>query len=314
MSWSWENVEFGKPIGHNLHYTNGIEFDYTMGGQIPTLQDPVPNSGNTQFFGEKVESISQMIRRPGFVGWHQTDDPSGANPKNTSVFSIFTASPIIFPQFSTDSVPLKQVTFPKVSGSHPLTASNFLLYFSRLFLAWRGEQVVTTLGAGEILRGPTGTKVAHVATESSGVMISNCTDRSTNEPIDMYPTGTVVVPDLDSYETLSYTGLMGDGLYYRPVNVPSQPVSVSVPYYTSYNYYLTPDIMKHGIHPRLCSFCKDGAPGVAITTTDITGNYTYLTAEAGDCFSLSFLFSPTSTDFLISPYIGIMSARPKIDL
>jgi len=308
MSVSFPDLQVARPTSDHLCSARGFNYIPTP---IPLFEEQlqVHASGSgtarlseTQWFGDTIEDILQLTRRPGPI----------ANLRTTAYVTELTVS--LFTTCSQSARPLRAETLVASVGNPIPGVVNFASWFANIFLTWRGEvayHVVPEYGS----YGNTTTNVNNTW-DDLGVFITN-SDAYRNVP-------TPYITDTGATRVNPSSNLVRNlnGTTYKPALQPDQPATALVPYYAENTFIHTID---PGLFPNTslvpqqitkAPYTSGEIPGVTITVVNpnfhvstyagaAQGMNLSILASTGDNFSYGGLYPPgVTTDMVLNPAAG----------
>jgi len=235
------------------------------------------------WFGDTISNILQLCRRASPIG---VLNMVGNN--STIAFSLFSASPRI----------------PRVGSLEPYDSrpaqtqqdtTNFALWFSSIFLTWRGEVTYHLLGSGSNI----GASGAPNPTDELAVTLTN---------VDVWQTSNYPAPVLSEEPFINPTGSFQypNGAFHKPDSLADQPAVASVPYYSEMTFQHTMDpgnFLAATATPTVATivpYNKGSIPGVRAYVTSSAplpalGNNHYVLdclCNVSDNFSFGGLYPP----------------------
>jgi hypothetical protein len=246
---SFPDLQVAQPIGYQMSSDRGAiyaidanpELNIVAGRDEELFQQSVLNSSESvvlsqhHWFGDTITNILQLARRVSPLGFFSM---KGNNA--TYAFSLFSTSPRIARVGSLE--PLDSRPSQTISDN-----TNFALWFSNIYLTWRGEVSYQIIGNGSNFS-VTGSSNP---TDVLGITIANTDAWNTSN----YPQISVLEEEPFVNSTGSY--LYPNGAFHKPDSLSDQPAVVSVPYYSEMTF-------QHTIDPG--NRLVDTAPAGAITT------------------------------------------------
>jgi hypothetical protein len=287
----WKDLEFFRPITSQLSALSGPA-TFTFAPDPPEVTEH-----SLEMMGETVDSVYDLIRRPGFLAAHPQ-----APDDHCTVASLFTTLPVSYQLPAPDDSPFAE----SVAMDRPFGPCNFLSYLSRIYLTWRGEV------SYHILNFTDSVDNIGASSESNAYIIGNVssldsvvdTNYANGPPINLVP----VLPPSSS------VGAFGSGAIYRPINTPDIPLAVTTPFYSPRQFYLTPEV-SIGDNGRLypADWNKCAMPAVRIAPIDRSTNGFQLLVSASDSFSLGMLYPPSpSTHLFMSGKVPLTTTLTKV--
>ena len=316
---SWRDMKFYRLQGHAMcNAPQGTRYafaasaadpDQILGsdtdGVIPLQKAATVSIDTTNLFGESIDNIADIIRRPSYLGSYIGTDPE----RRTLVASVFSHFPLVLPTVAPDCI-VPGTEQPYVPRP-PLASANFMSFLSRMFLVWRGEVTYTLINYDE------GGGSDRTSTEMSGFFMTSCLDRSvvTCRDPGIQPGSTIRdFARIPAQKTSHFTNTFGTGASYRPEHVPNMPQSVVVPYYTSSPFHYTPGLWPNvnGVTNRYFNYVNTSVPALRAQTNHIANQQTYVyqvLAAAGDNFRMSIPFPPQAATLYIAPGLAPISVE-----
>lgn len=311
ISSSMKDPQFFRPTGRYLSSTQGEMMFTIMESASEESEDllelhSVPVSdGSTNitsvrtikdaellnpssFFGEFTDSLEMLIRRDGLLADLGRNIADGNNYLER--YSIFMCDPR-----STDAlvVPYDYAPEDTYVALQPWSTNSFLLYLSEIFLEWRGD-------VSYMIVNPKNDTTAYLmyndewqnlglyeASFGNPAALNNPALYN-NQPMPRYTDGYQLPAVWTAENSFS------EGAYFRPRNNDGIPPIVSVPYYSTTGFHLTPAYFRNGFNnPILLYYPRaNNFPGVAI---EYAFTESTLIGHACDNFQLSRLYPPNTT-------------------
>jgi hypothetical protein len=300
---SFPDLQVARPTGVQLTssrggiYTAAIAPGLSDAKQVHNAAETPSDQPSAQlscdhWFGDKIETILDVTRRPTSIGWFN-DDVKEFGQVN---FSLFTTLPSLCKPQPSDS---SAATF---SFGNPLPfPNNYAVWFANMYLVWRGEVSYQVFSETGLFTVP-GTAAA--GTDSVALKLTNC-DAYNLVPFPFLQAGAVVAHDY-SPTSSTYT----DGCFYKPANIFSMPATAAVPYYSenTFQHTIDPGIAyKSGTSAYTffaAPYTSGAVPGINIAYTlpiADTAQPVRMTvlANTGDNFSYGGIFPPMAVcDFI----------------
>lgn len=270
--------------------------------------EPSAQLSESHWFGDKIESILDITRRPSSIGYVSQFDRTAM-----TIWSLFTAT-----GHSVRAMPVLDPASTNAIGSGNPLPQSLAVWFSNIFLAWRGEvsyQVANEPGYFRV-----------------GTSKSDSDETYSVRMINVDAWGGVPYPYLEggTQENISYapsTSAYTDGMSWRPTDSTAMPATAAVPYYSENTFIHTLDYgLPHttGTTQRynLTPYTIGTIPGVSISTTssfytvpdgDSVPPITYsILASTGDNFSYGALYPPgTITDYINAISTAVTYVSPN---
>lgn len=308
---SFPDLQVARPTGVSMCSVRGGNYSALQNPGLTEKKAQVFNSGESSsdtpsaqlshnhWFGDKITSILDVTRRPSSIGWMIGNTTQLAYQ---SIWSLFNTIPSMAKPQPTDVS-----TAAESFGNALPYPNNFAVWFSNIYLAWRGEvsyQLLAEIG-GNI-------------TSSANYLPSNDRPAVKLTNVDAwdftsFPFPSFGRPNFSGYvpSASTYT----DGSFYKPMYNTDIPMTASVPYYSESTFQMTIDPGLPAIGGSPPTFAYFGTPyvtgampGVNVSVqmpvplnTEVAFDpmrFTML-ASTGDNFSFGALYPPgVITDYI----------------
>jgi hypothetical protein len=308
---SFPDLQVARPTGVNLCSVRGGNYvalqpvGFSEKKQVfnsgeSSSDTPSAQLSHNHWFGDKITSIMDVTRRPTSIGFMIG---TGVQFASQSIWSLFNT----IPQMS-KPLPTDVSTAAESFGNALPYPNNFAVWFSNIYLAWRGEvsyQLVAEIGGNT-----TSTQNFLPSSNRPAVKLTN-TDAWDFTTFPFLSTGRPTFNVGYTPSASTYT----DGTFYKPMYNVDIPIAASVPYYSESTFQMTIDPGLPAISGSPTTFTFFGAPyvtgampGVNVTVQPPASQNVELPFDAvrftmlastGDNFSYGALYPPgVITDYI----------------